>query len=448
MPIDEAIPPGSETKVRVCPRCSSANPVANRFCSSCGAALALENQEIERFIDERLSTRIREELKKNLADQKTVEIETAELIAERALKWARTFGFFVGIPLALCGVILGFIGLRTWTDISTAQDKIGAAAAGLTSAQKDLDAVKRQTTDIATSIQQTKTLAEQSIGQARTAAEQRISDLIRDADDFKQQLDEARARLAAIPELQDRTSKLENDVRNLKNFANRSGVRLSSEVQARIDELLGNYKKFLTSIGVNMRADLPDLRVAENNVEANGAISYYDPESNQIVIDRRVLDDSGVLLREFTHHVISGTPEALKHYDIESLLAFYLPASFLDEAKIGVAAAKALGSSADYFIDFEASSKYDDYAKLAPETKPYQGAQILGAIFWDVRRAIGHEAADPIMYRAWQEFLRSGGDGASVFMNIYIKQYDLQANARYKSEVRRVLKEHGAPLPS
>src|SRR5260221_8885088 len=107
-----------------CQRCSAGNNASNRFCIACGAALGADWQALERLVDERLTERVRLVLKENFADQKTLEIETSELIAERVAKWAKTFGYFVGIPVALAAFIitlgagfLGIIGLRTWSDI-------------------------------------------------------------------------------------------------------------------------------------------------------------------------------------------------------------------------------------------------------------------------------------------------------------------------------------------
>jgi len=169
-----------------------------------------ELQTVERFIDTRLPDKIREVLHKEFADQKTVEIETAELVAERAIKWARTFGFFVGIPIALVSLILGFIGFKTWSDIADAEQKIAAASTGLAAAQTQLQTAAHQTAD----------------------AEKRTTELLASADDFKKQLDDARTKLAAIPELQDRTRQLESDVQSIRNFVNKGGTPIPQDRRA------------------------------------------------------------------------------------------------------------------------------------------------------------------------------------------------------------------------
>jgi hypothetical protein len=63
-------------------------------------------QEVGRALDARLR------------DQKTVEIEIAQAIIVRLSGWARLFGFFVGIPIALLLAALGIFGVKTYSDFS------------------------------------------------------------------------------------------------------------------------------------------------------------------------------------------------------------------------------------------------------------------------------------------------------------------------------------------
>jgi hypothetical protein len=132
---------------------------------------------LERLVDERLTERVRLVLKENFADQKALEIETSELIAERAVKWAKTFGYFVGIPVAVAAFIvtlgagiLGVIGLRTWSDIGAAQKELTVATAGLASVRSQLD-----------------------------EANSKAKGALADAEAFKQEIKDDRELLASIP---------------------------------------------------------------------------------------------------------------------------------------------------------------------------------------------------------------------------------------------------------
>jgi hypothetical protein len=236
----------------LCKRCATENSTRSRFCSACGAPLGPEWEALERTIDDRLTNKIRATLKQDFADQKALEIETAALVAERALKWAKTFGFFIGIPVVLAVAFFGFIGIKTWSDISSAKDKIATASADLGNAQKQLEATNLRTKEINS--------------EADTAQRQ--------FDAFMKQLADARINLASIPELQRRQSELEADVKDIKNFTLRDSVPIQKDQVAKMDALLDSYKKHLVSIGVKLPGTLPSLRIEDMGNSAS-KVSYY-----------------------------------------------------------------------------------------------------------------------------------------------------------------------------
>jgi hypothetical protein len=185
--------------MNVCKQCATENVAEARFCCACGAPISTEWKAIERILDDRLPNKIRDALKANFADQKALEIETSELVAERTLKWAKTFGFFVGIPLAIVTILLGFIGIKTWSDIRAAQETITFTSSTLASADAALT---------------------QAISQAKSVQAE--------AQSFHQKYVEATKDLNAIPVLLQRQQQLETDVRNLKHFADQSTAIISS----------------------------------------------------------------------------------------------------------------------------------------------------------------------------------------------------------------------------
>jgi len=65
-----------------------------------------------------LDTRIADAVNKRLKDAKVVEIEITQAIAERVFGWSKSFALLVGIPLALLGVILGILGIKSYTDFT------------------------------------------------------------------------------------------------------------------------------------------------------------------------------------------------------------------------------------------------------------------------------------------------------------------------------------------
>ncbi len=99
-----------------CLKCGVSNPETNRYCGQCGAVLNPTLgplwDTIEGGLHDRLETLIRERFR----DQKIVEVEIAESVVERVMKWTKNLAFFVGIPLVLLVGALTVWGIKSLTD--------------------------------------------------------------------------------------------------------------------------------------------------------------------------------------------------------------------------------------------------------------------------------------------------------------------------------------------
>jgi hypothetical protein len=386
-----------------CERCATLNAASSRFCLACGAPLAAEWKALERIVEERLTERVRSVIKEDFVDQKALEIETSELIAERVAKWAKTFAYFVGIPVAFAALIitlgasvLGIIGLKTWSDIGAAQKELAVATTGLETAKSQLD-----------------------------AANSRARDALADADRFKQEIKDKRELLDSIPALQQRTKTLEELLK------------------------LDDFKRYLAAIGLSVPDKLPSVKVEKPEI----SVGYYDPSQELIVISPDATKDQSLVLRYYMHHVLykqrgldptsDDRIEALQPF--ESFMAFYIPASFLNNPKIGNALSK--GESQDYIYNLQGASDLREYDKLGPSETPYRGAEMLGRLFWDFRQAVGRDTADKFVVGAWQEFSsRSSAQSVKEFLRIFEKQFEQGAEARYRSEVKRAYQAHHVQL--
>jgi hypothetical protein len=219
-----------------------------------------------------------------------------------------------------------------------------------------------------------------------------------------------------------------------------------------LEELLklNEFKKYLGVIGLPVPDKSPSVKITNAD---NGAISYYDPSQQQIVTTEQAAKDPGVVLREYMHYVLYIQKNGLQIsadrmqqlYPIESLMAFYIPASFLDNPKIGYAYSK--DQPQDYLYNLQGPSDVREYDKLKPEERPYQGAQILGRLFWDFRQAVGRDTADKFVVEAWQEFSsRSGAQSPMEFLTIFAKRFEQGPAATYMSEVKRTYQAHHVQL--
>src|SRR5262249_54868221 len=100
-----------------CPRCHQLIDLTDRYCRGCGLKLPQDANEVGAYVEALLPKKIDEALASRFKDQKVVEIETSEQIADRAMKWMKLAGFFLGVPLALIAGLISFLGYKTYADI-------------------------------------------------------------------------------------------------------------------------------------------------------------------------------------------------------------------------------------------------------------------------------------------------------------------------------------------
>jgi len=132
-------------------------------------------------------------------------------------------------------------------------------------------------------------------------------------------------------------------------------------------------------------------------------------------------------------------------FPFESFMAFYIPASFLNNPKIGNVYSK--GEQQDYLYNLQGPSDLREYHKLVPSQQLYQGAEMLGRLFWDIRQAVGRDTADKFVVGAWQAFSsRPSGQSLKEFLTIFEKQFEQGVGAKYRSRVRRAYQAHDVQL--
>jgi hypothetical protein len=99
---------------------------------------------VGKIVDEKLGSAVSESLK----DQTLVELETAELIAERAIKWAKIAGVFLAVPAALFVALFSFLGVKTYFDLRDVAGKIADAEKTIELAQELSDQSQATSKDL------------------------------------------------------------------------------------------------------------------------------------------------------------------------------------------------------------------------------------------------------------------------------------------------------------
>jgi len=100
----------------LCPFCQAGNVEGAKYCGQCGAPLDPIANKLKDYLQSNLRSEVERAIEARLKDQKQVELDTSAAVAERLTGWAKLFGTFVGIPLGVLALILGFLGVRSYQD--------------------------------------------------------------------------------------------------------------------------------------------------------------------------------------------------------------------------------------------------------------------------------------------------------------------------------------------
>lgn len=157
-----------------CPNCNSANVDGKKYCSDCGTPLDPQMQRLEIFVKTQVEKAIQEKFK----DQKLVDVETSQAIAERLHGWGKMFAFFVGIPFALLLIVLGVGGVEKYGDFKNmiggiekqVKPKIEQAKSDAEQAQKTASEAKGEAADAKKTIEGATAEAKRQLGSATELA--------------------------------------------------------------------------------------------------------------------------------------------------------------------------------------------------------------------------------------------------------------------------------------
>jgi hypothetical protein len=149
--------------------------------------------------------------------------------------------------------------------------------------------------------------------------------------------------------------------------------------------------------------------------DTTGAFSYYDPGKVRIVLSPCAAGEVGMVFREFGHHVLirALSFDYPNKYNmvlltIKTGLVSYFACSYQNDPMLGRAQTPSDGqkdtSSGRAMVDLEngkslssaASMKESDYVAM------YDIGEAWGGVFWDIRKSIGAELADQIIFAAWR----------------------------------------------
>lgn len=374
--------------VEKCHACGAENKDANTFCGTCGSLIGPAYRAVVGSMEQLVKQELRTAIAAQFRDQKVVEIEITHAIADRLTGWAKIFAFFVGIPLLLLAVILGVFGVKTYTDVSRlAKEGQVEMSRNLESIQKQGIALQRESESMLSAFSTNVKKAQEQLAIGAEDAKVKSAQLQKQSDALFADYEKLRMRFADTKKLADELQALSKQVQKIEErvqFKELSGV--TKDQQQRLERALLTYRAYLQKLGFRPAGDVSVL-ITEKPQYA--MMSYYLPAEKTIVIDAKYAGDLKLLYREYSHRALLPDSHTDPIYAaVESGLAAYFPCSFTNDHRIS-----AFSLENGNFIKYASASNAN-----------MEGLTSWAGAFWEIRKAIGPQLADTLLFSAWQNF--------------------------------------------
>jgi hypothetical protein len=387
-----------------CPKCKAKNPNRGRFCGDCGAPLKAVPSDVKDSADFVRRDQVVDIVRQHYKDQKVVEIETTQAIASRFSEWTKLLAFFVGLPVAALFLLLGFFGIKTYTDFST---QVKSAEKEIT---QRLNRAKEGADELKTK------------GDALAKDYARLQAQLADTNALAKQVNVLSAKVDAIGE----------------KIGFTPTSRISTDAKARLMAKFEDFKKYLQERGYKGTTATIEIDITDK--PEYGMLAYYDPGKQRAVINSKYAGEAVILLREYMHHVLGttkgpGGPEADQalYIALESALAWYLPCSFLDDPLPAPNATE---------WDLKKKRSFSEL-RLERNEALLDGTEIWASALWAMREKLGREVLDKLLLDAWAK-LRPEDFRANRGENFARKLLELAPTQQ--DQVREVFATRGLAL--
>jgi hypothetical protein len=335
-------------------------------------------------------------LKETLKDQKLVELETAGLVAERLMSWAKLFAGAVAVPAGLLIAVLTIIGVSKYSDFTTlvsqSEEKLKST---VTQATANADLLGQKVADISQKQLQTD----------------------RDVSSLSKELSSVKERLGFAP-----------------------GSDILIETQKHLQDLFLKFQAYLVGLGYSPGSQMISIKLLESG-NAAGSIAYYS--DNTIFIAKEAATDPSVIYREYLHHAlysqIGVDGIGPQRSALESGLADYLVASYLNNPR----PYQGIGSDTN-LVD---SGRFHP---AAGQQDRFPVGALWAGMFWQVRQTMQqHASADKLLYSSWFDLPKSLDDNSLPAEMIlkFLHQQELVRDAGTKSQIVKILTDRGFPVP-
>jgi hypothetical protein len=191
------------------------------------------------------------------------------------------------------------------------------------------------------------------------------------------------------------------------------GELVEDIVKERMQSTVARYRDFLRNIGFSKLDENVSVFIfSEDKRPPNlGASVNAFYMGNTIYIHKKMVGDASVALREYTHHALEVALDikGIAQDEIESALADYLPASFLNSPVIGAGLGPLFGLTTSYIRTLATDVAYDNKS-----ISVQQRGEAWGAALWACRMRVGQGSVDNVILSAWRQAKSSSEPDGSI----------------------------------
>jgi hypothetical protein len=318
------------------------------------------DERIGRIVDAKLKAALARDLK----DQTLVELETAERVAERAIKWGRIAGVFLAVPAAIFAILFSFLGVKTYFDLRD-------VAAKISDSEKTIELAKE--------------VSDQSQATSR--------ELIDRTDKLRTSVTEAEALVSRLRNVEARQRGLEEQVRTIE-----GRVKLGSFEQD-LEAPLRQYLDFLDGVGFP-KSETEIVVTKTDSVFGN---VVYNPKEGTILVGREFWNSLGSIFSMYTNHALESSIDESDSggsapVTLKTALADYYASSFLDDPRIGFGADGSVTGGKGFLRNLDNERPYSD---LSIGESSFDHSEVWGGLFWKVREILGKDHTDRILLQIW-----------------------------------------------
>lgn len=386
-----------------CLKCKSSNPESKKYCGDCGALLDPSVGMVEAYLDTNLRPQLQSILKEHYKDSKLVEMEITESVVTKLSSWGKHLAYFVGIPLGALLFVLGVLGIKSYADF------VGI-----------INTAKRDT--------------EQTLEKAK-----------QEGDSLMGEYEKLRAQLADVRNLANEVETLTTKVENIENkIGIESSANLTPELKKNLESSFSVFIQYLERLGFKHRGRPVRVQVSDKL----GENAMYIPNENRILIAPPFSGDKQVAYYTYTVYALSsihGNGAGL--VSLSSGLSDYFACSFSNNPLIGEIAVKELQKkhgnesyNKPYFRNLENSRRFE-----GADMNSIDGGEIWGGAFWEIRKLLGQEKADKLLFSAWSAMGRSDlrGNGNIKYVSKLIETNQSLHGDEHSGELRSIFERRG-----